>query len=74
MTPILDQPALRAAMDAFWEAPEVGNDKGVEAAIAAYLVRMRLARHHETVMAENERLRARSSKIETSPMLQQAAE
>lgn len=36
----LDKSALFDAMEAFWSASEVGNDKGVEAAIAAYLARM----------------------------------
>ncbi len=40
MKPTLDKSALFDAMEAFWNASEVGNDKGVEAAIAAYLERM----------------------------------
>lgn len=40
MTIQLDKSALFEAMEAFWSASEVGNDKGVEAAIAAYLARV----------------------------------
>ncbi|WP_426126267.1 hypothetical protein [Pararhizobium sp. PWRC1-1] len=58
MTVALDKSALFDAMEAFWNA-EPGNDKGVEAAISAYLTRMRLSGLHETVMAENERMKAR---------------
>ncbi|KSV75056.1 hypothetical protein N183_22225 [Sinorhizobium sp. Sb3] len=36
MTMTLDKSALFAAMEAFWEA-EGGNERGVEAAISAYL-------------------------------------
>lgn len=41
MTATLDKSALFAAMEAFWEA-EGGNERGVEAAIAAYLQRQNL--------------------------------
>lgn len=46
MNVTLDKSALYAAMEAFWDAP-TGNDKGVEAAIVAYLARMGLAGIHE---------------------------
>jgi hypothetical protein len=71
MTVTLDQLALYEAQEAFWNA-EQGNDKGVEAAITAYLTRMRLARHHETVLAENDRMRARVGARQISTL--QAAE
>lgn len=60
MTDLLDRSALLDAMNAFWDADTTGNDKGIEAAIVAYLTCMRLARHHETVLAENERIRSRA--------------
>lgn len=47
MTIQLDKSALFEAMEAFWSASEVGNDKGVEAAIAAYLARIDHERLHE---------------------------
>jgi hypothetical protein len=71
MTVTLDRSALYEALDAYWNA-EVGTDKGVEAAITAYLTRMRLARHHETVLAENDRMRARVGARQISTL--QAAE
>lgn len=58
MSVTLDQSALYEALDAYWEV-EGGTDAGIEAAITAYLTRMRLARLHETVLAENDRMRAR---------------
>lgn len=58
MTLALDKSALFDALEAYWEA-DGGTDKGVEAAITAYLTRMRLIGLHETVMAENERMKAR---------------
>lgn len=58
MTVALDKSALFEAVNAFWDA-EGGTDKGIEAAITAYLTRMRLTGLHETVMAENERMKAR---------------
>ncbi|MGF6174341.1 hypothetical protein [Ensifer sp. 4252] len=42
----LDKSALFAAMEAFWQT-EAGNDKGVEAAITAYIERMGLAPFNE---------------------------
>lgn len=36
----LDKSALFDAQEAYWNAAEAGTDKGVEAAIAAYLERM----------------------------------
>lgn len=42
MTVTLDKSALFAAMEAFWET-EGGNDRGIEAAISAYLQRLGLA-------------------------------
>lgn len=59
MTVTLDQSALYEAQEAFWNAEGGGTDNGVQAAITAYLTRMRLSRHHETVLAENDRMRAR---------------
>jgi hypothetical protein len=65
----LDRHALSVAEEAYWDA-KGGTDSGIEAAIVAYLERMRLGRLHETVMAENERLRQRA----TRPASLQAAE
>lgn len=42
MTVTLDRSALFAAIEAFWET-EGGNDRGIEAAISAYLQRQGLA-------------------------------
>ncbi|WP_077960790.1 hypothetical protein [Ensifer adhaerens] len=42
MTAPLDKSALFAAIEAFWET-EGGNDRGIEAAIAAYLQRQGLS-------------------------------
>jgi hypothetical protein len=36
----LDKSALEEAQEAYWNASEAGTDKGVEAAIAAYLARV----------------------------------
>lgn len=58
MNVALDKSALFEANEAYWYA-EGGTDKGIEAAISAYLTRMRLTGLHETVMAENERMKAR---------------
>lgn len=71
---LLDKSALFEANEAYWNASG-GTDKGIEAAIVAYLARMRLTRHHETVMAENVRMRTRAGEfVHSIHNVMQAAE
>ncbi|OOG63608.1 hypothetical protein B0E45_29320 [Sinorhizobium sp. A49] len=53
----LDKSALFAAMEAFWQT-EAGNDKGVEAAITAYLDRMGLTPFNEMAARKRQALAA----------------
>lgn len=58
MAPVLDRSAFIAAMEAFWDAPALGNDKGIEAAIIAYLDRMGLTGANATAVRRREALAA----------------
>ncbi|RDL51206.1 hypothetical protein BLJAPNOD_02338 [Ensifer sp. M14] len=57
----LDKSALFAAMEAFWQT-ETGNDKGVEAAITAYLDRMGLAPFNEMAARKRQALAASTAR------------
>lgn len=70
MTTTLDKSALLSALEAFWDAP-TGNDKGVEAAIVAYLERTHLTEIHDAAVMANARWRDRIASIRSST---QAAE
>lgn len=71
MSTALDRSAFIAAMEAFWDAP-TGNDKGVEAAIIAYLERVGLTDVHDATLSVN----AQWKEFFTTklPTLMQAAE
>ena len=58
MSTTLDRSAFIAAMEAFWDAP-AGNEKGVEAAIIAYLERTHLSEMHDAAVAANAHWRER---------------
>lgn len=70
MNTTLDKSALFDAMEAYWNA-ESGTDKGVEAAIIAYLDRMGLAGVNATAVRRRAAL-ASVAKIE--PAFSHAAE
>jgi hypothetical protein len=57
MTVTLDKSALFAALDAFWET-EGGNDRGVEAAISAYLQRQGLTAFNDMASRKRKALAA----------------
>lgn len=57
----LDKSALFAAMEAFWQT-DTGNDKGVEAAIAAYIERMGLAPFNEMATRKRAALAAATAR------------
>ncbi|OCP17784.1 MULTISPECIES: hypothetical protein [unclassified Ensifer] len=57
----LDKSALFAAMEAFWQT-DTGNDKGVEAAIAAYIERMGLAPFNEMAARKRAALAAATTR------------
>ncbi|OCP38655.1 hypothetical protein [Ensifer sp. LC163] len=57
----LDKSALFAAMEAFWQT-DTGNDKGVEAAIAAYIERMGLAPFNEMAARKRAALAAATAR------------
>lgn len=57
----LDKSALFAAMEAFWQT-ETGNDKGVEAAITAYIARMGLAPFNDMAARKRAALAAATSR------------
>ncbi len=61
MTVSLDKSALFAAMEAFWQS-ETGNDKGVEAAVTAYIERMGLAPFHEMATRKRAALAAATAR------------
>ena len=61
MATVLDRSAFISAMEAFWDAPALGNDKGVEAAIVAYLDRMGLAGANATAVRRRAALAAITS-------------
>ncbi|OCP04406.1 MULTISPECIES: hypothetical protein [unclassified Ensifer] len=61
MTVTLDKSALFAAMEAFWEA-EGGNDRGVEAAISAYLHRQELAAFNDMATRKRAALAAATAR------------
>lgn len=50
MTATLDKSALFEAQDAYWNA-EGGTDKGVEAAIIAYLDRMGMSETNDAIIS-----------------------
>ncbi|MBP1874956.1 hypothetical protein LPJGGPFB_02740 [Ensifer adhaerens] len=62
----LDKSALFAAMEAFWQT-EAGNDKGVEAAITAYIERMGLAPFNEMATARRAALAAATARVPARP-------
>lgn len=61
MTISLDKSALFAAMEAFWQT-ETGNDKGVEAAVTAYIERMGLAPFNEMAARKRAALAAATAR------------
>lgn len=61
MTVTLDKSALFAAMEAFWEA-EGGNDRGVEAAISAYLHRQELTAFNDMATRKRAALAAATAR------------
>ena len=58
----LDKSALFVAMEAFWQT-DTGNDKGVEAAITAYIERMGLAPFNEMATARRAALAAATARV-----------
>lgn len=58
----LDKSALFAAMEAFWQT-ETGNDKGVEAAITAYIARMGLAPFNDMATRKRAALAAATARV-----------
>lgn len=62
MTVILDKSALFAAIEAFWEA-EGGNDRGIEAAISAYLHRLGLAPFNDMATRRRAALAAATARL-----------
>ena len=57
----LDKSAPFAAMEAFWQT-EDGNDKGVEAAVTAYIERMGLAPFNEMATRKRATLAAATAR------------
>ncbi|WDZ78792.1 hypothetical protein PWG15_10000 [Ensifer adhaerens] len=65
MTVTLDKSALFAAMEAFWES-EGGNERGVEAAIAAYLQRQDLTAFNDMATRKRAALATATARFGTS--------
>ncbi|HEV7309582.1 hypothetical protein [Ensifer sp.] len=64
MAVTLDKSALFAAIEAFWET-DGGNDRGVEAAIAAYLQRQGLTAFNDMATRKRAALTAAASRSGT---------
>ena len=65
MTVTLDRSALFAAIEAFWEA-DGGNERGVEAAISAYLQRQNLTAFNDMATHKRAALAAANARARTS--------